>query len=138
MATPTPGKAGPSQQGRTPQAFAASPPVSTPFSLGGAQVFSPHGPRSSPQQVRKSPANSATLAGHASAGPLNFDSPSAAAAMGSLGMPGGLDIGLDNVGVGGLGGYGLGVLGGEDEKLKRLDAVINVLSVGISPSYQLV
>lgn len=58
--------------------------------------------------------------------------------MGSLGMPGGLDIGLDNVGVGGLGGYGLGVLGGEDEKLKRLDAVINVLSVGISPSYQLV
>lgn len=129
MATPTPGKTGPSQQGRTPQALAASPPVSTPFSLGGAQVFSPHGPRSSPQQVKKSPANSATLAGHASAGPLNFDSPSAAAAMGSLGMPGGLDIGLDNVGVGGLGEYGLGVLGGEDEKLKRLDAVINILSV---------
>lgn len=130
MATPTPGKTGPSQQGRTPQPLAASPPVSTPFSLTGAQAFSPHGPRSSPQQVRKSPANSATLAGHASAAPLNFDSPTAAAAMGSLGISGGLDLGLENVGVGGLGGYGLGVMGGEDERLKRLDAVIGVLSVG--------
>lgn len=51
-------------------------------------------------------------------------------------MPGGLDIGLDNVGVGGLGEYGLGVLGGEDEKLKRLDAVINVLSVSPALSPQ--
>ena len=112
MATPTPGKTAPSQQGRTPQPLAASPPVSTPFSLTGAQVFSPHGPRSSPQQVKKSPANSATLAGHASAAPLNFDSPTAAAAMGSLGMPGGLDIGLENVGVGGLGGLRAGCHGG--------------------------
>lgn len=133
MATPTPGKTGPSQQGRTPQPHGASPPVSTPFSLTGAQVFSPRGPRSSPQQVKKSPANSATLAGHPSAPPMNFDSPTAAAAMGSLGMPGGLDIGLENVGVGGLGGYGLGVMGGEDERLKRLDAVIGVLSVGFLP-----
>ncbi|SPN97282.1 uncharacterized protein DNG_00796 [Cephalotrichum gorgonifer] len=129
MTTPTPGKTAASQQGRTPQPLAASPPVSTPFSLTGAQVFSPHGgPRSSPQQVRKSPANSTTLAGHASSGPLNFDSPTAAAAMGSLGMAGGLDMGLDGVGVGGLAGYGLGVLGGEDERLKRLDSVINILS----------
>ncbi|PKS07581.1 hypothetical protein jhhlp_006186, partial [Lomentospora prolificans] len=126
MATPTPGK---TQQGRTPQ-VAASPPASTPFSLSGVQgVFSPRGPRSSPQQVKKSPATTATLAGHPSTGPLNFDSPSAAAAMGSLGMANGLDMGLDNVGVAGLAGFhGLGVLAGEDERLKRLDAVINTLS----------
>ncbi|CAI4215143.1 unnamed protein product [Parascedosporium putredinis] len=98
MATPTPGKTAASQQGRTPQ-VAASPPVSTPFSLSGVQgVFSPRGPRSSPQQVKRSPATTATLAGHPSTGPLNFDSPSAAAAMGSLGMGNALDIGLDNVG----------------------------------------
>lgn len=130
MATPTPGKTAASQQGRTPQ-VAASPPVSTPFSLSGVQgVFSPRGPRSSPQQVKKSPAT--TLAGHGSAGPLNFDSPSAAAAMGSLGIANGLDMGLDNVGVGGLAGlHGLGVLGGEDERLKRLDVIIGILSVSL-------
>jgi hypothetical protein len=67
---------------------------------------------------------------------MNFDSPSAAA-IGALGIGGGLDIGLDNVGVGGLVGLqGLGVMGTEqdrlkmmeDERLRRLDAVIEILS----------
>lgn len=59
-------------------------------------------------------------------GALNFDSPSAAAAMGALGISGGLDIGLDHVGVGGFGGLG-GI--GEDDKIKRLDSVIDILGV---------
>ena len=133
MATPTPMKSVASQQGqgRTPQFSAGSPPVSTPFSLNQHAAFSPRGPRSSPQHVKKSPAPG--LAGHGANGPLNFDSPSAAAAMGALGIAGGLDIGLDTVGVGGLGGLqGLGVMGGEDERLKRLDAVIEILSVRCS------
>lgn len=66
--------------------------------------------------------------GHPTNGPLNFDSPSAAAAMGALGISGGLDMGLDTVGVGGFGG--LGGLGSEDDKVKRLDAVIDILGVG--------
>lgn len=60
-------------------------------------------------------------------GALNFDSPSTAAAMGALGIGGGLDIGLDNVGVGGLGA--LGALAGEDDKLKRLEAILDILNV---------
>lgn len=63
----------------------------------------------------------------ASNAPLNFDSPSTAAAMGALAMGTGLDIGLDNVGV------GLGNLGGalaEDDKLKRLEIIIDILNVG--------
>lgn len=100
MATPTPGekladkapKPGLPQQGRTPSVFpAATPPVSTPFSHAHV-AFSPRGPKSSPQQFKKSPATSATLMGHTNA-PLNFDSPSAAAAMGALGIGGGLDLG---------------------------------------------
>jgi hypothetical protein len=127
MATPTPMKHAASQQGRTPSQFAAAtPPVSTPFSQAQA-AFSPKGPKSSPQQFKKSPATTATLMGHPANGPLNFDSPSAAAAMGALGISGGLDIGLDNVSVG-LGA--LASLGSEDERLKRLDAVLEILNVG--------
>ncbi|KAG7101899.1 hypothetical protein HYQ44_018477 [Verticillium longisporum] len=132
MATPTPGekladkapKPGLPQQGRTPSVFpVATPPVSTPFSHAHV-AFSPRGPKSSPQQFKKSPATSATLMGHTNA-PLNFDSPSAAAAMGALGIGGGLDLGLDNVSVNGLGG--LGGLTGEDDRSKRLDAIIDII-----------
>ncbi|KAM0287473.1 hypothetical protein ACHAQH_000426 [Verticillium albo-atrum] len=132
MATPTPGekladkapKPGMPQQGRTPSGFpAATPPVSTPFSHAHV-AFSPRGPKSSPQQFKKSPATSATLMGHTNA-PLNFDSPSAAAAMGALGIGGGLDMGLDNVSVNGLGV--LGGLAGEDDMIKRLGAIIDII-----------
>lgn len=65
------------------------------------------------------------MAAQASNAPLNFDSPSTAAAMGALGIGAGLDIGLDNVGV------GLGNLGAlaEDDKLKRLETIIEILNV---------
>lgn len=65
--------------------------------------------------------------GHPANGALNFDSPSAAAAMGALGISGGLDMGLDHAGIAGFGG--LGALGSEDDKLKRFDTVIDILSV---------
>lgn len=137
MATPTAMKLAPSQQGRTPAA--ATPPVSTPFSSHAHAAFSPLGPRSSPQHVKKSPANSATLMGHTASSsgipgggggpgsvpPMNYDSP-AAAAMGALG----LDLGvLDNVSVGGL--AQLGVLGrnDDDERARRLQTVLNLLQV---------
>lgn len=66
---------------------------------------------------------------------MNFDSPSAAAAFGVLGMGGGLDLGLDNVDVGALGG--LGAMGkiNDDEKARRLEAVIEILSVSLSSSW---
>ncbi|CAK7198518.1 hypothetical protein SEUCBS139899_001180 [Sporothrix eucalyptigena] len=136
MATPTAMKLAPSQQGRTPAAD--TPPVSTPFSSQHQHTaFSPLGPRSSPQNVKKSPANSATLMGLSasssgipggSAGPgsnpaVNYDSP-AAAAMGALGM----DLsGLDTVSVGGL--AHLGVLGrnDDDERARRLQTVLHLL-----------
>ncbi|EFY89658.1 hypothetical protein MAC_04311 [Metarhizium acridum CQMa 102] len=127
MATPTPMKHAPSQQGRTPsQLAAATPPVSTPFSNTARAAFSPRGPGSSPQQVKKSPATS-TLMGHTGMGAFNFDSPSTAAAMGALGMGGGFDIGLDNVGVGGLDAIGA-ALANEDDKMKRLDTILTLLS----------
>lgn len=119
-----------SQQGRTPSQLAAAgtPSVSTSFSNPAHAAFSPRGPKSSPQQVRKSPATSAML-GHGSMGAFNFDSPSTAAAMGALGMGGAFDMGLDNVAVGGL--DGLGALAGEDDKLKRLDTILKLLSVRV-------
>ena len=134
MATPTPMKHGLSQQGKTPSqtqhGVAASPPVSTPFSVAHA-AFSPHGLRSSPQQVKKSPATTATL-GAATNSAMNFDSPSAAAAFGVLGMGGGLDIGLDNVDVGALGDLGpMGKID-DDERARRLENVIEILSVRIA------
>ncbi|ERS95933.1 hypothetical protein HMPREF1624_07468 [Sporothrix schenckii ATCC 58251] len=138
MATPTAMKLAPSQQGRTPAA--ATPPVSTPFSSQHQHTaFSPLGPRSSPQNVKKSPANSATLMGLSasssgipggSAGPgsnaaVNYDSP-AAAAMGTLGVDLG---GLDNVSVvGGLAHLG-SVLGrsDDDDRARRLQTVLQLL-----------
>ncbi|KAG0652994.1 hypothetical protein D0Z07_0254 [Hyphodiscus hymeniophilus] len=119
MATPT------AMASKHPFPAVATPPVSTPFSGShGHPAFSPHGPRSvvpSPQQVRKSPANSNTLYGYPSGSggghPTNssfgagYDSPSAAMAMGGVQS---LDMGLDGVpGMGGMGGLGaLGDWGG--------------------------
>jgi hypothetical protein len=123
MSTPTPGKHPLSQQGRTPSqaqhGAAATPPVSTPFSVAQAAI-SPHGPRSSPQQVKKSPAT-ATVGGHPSSAAVNFDTPSVDAALNALHMGPGLDLGL----------RALGTLGraSEDERAKRLDDVISILSV---------
>lgn len=63
---------------------------------------------------------------------MNFDSPSAAAAFGVLGMGGGLDIGLDNVDVGALGDLGpMGKID-DDERARRLENVIEILSVRIA------
>ncbi|KAI0400215.1 mediator of RNA polymerase II transcription subunit 1-domain-containing protein [Xylaria palmicola] len=126
----TPMRHGPSQQGRTPSqhppAAAPTPQASTPFSTSqAAAALSPHGPRSSPQQLKKSPATGTLPSGlmHPQSGnpPLNFDSPSAAAALGGLG----LDIQFDTIGVGGL--VGGANRSDEDERKKRLDAVTAAL-----------
>ncbi|KYK61804.1 Mediator complex, subunit Med1 [Drechmeria coniospora] len=128
MATPTPMKHAPSQQGRTPsQLAAATPPVSTPFSNPAQAAFSPRGPKSSPQQVRKSPATSSTLLAPPALGAFSFDSPSTAAAMGALGIGSAFDMGLDNVAVAGLDGLGA-ALASEDDKLKRLDTILKLLA----------
>lgn len=66
--------------------------------------------------------------GQSGMGALNFDSPSTAAAMGALGIGGGFDIGLDNVGVGGLDTLGV-TFATEDDKLKRLDSILKLLNV---------
>lgn len=133
---------GPSQQGRTPSqhpAAAPTPQASTPFSTSqaAAAALSPHGPRSSPQQLKKSPATGALPSGvmsnQSGNPPLNFDSPSAAAALGGLG----LDINLDSLGVGGL--VGGANRSDEDDRKKRMDAVVEALWVGhISNSPRLV
>ncbi|KAI2639036.1 mediator of RNA polymerase II transcription subunit 1-domain-containing protein [Hypomontagnella submonticulosa] len=121
----TPMRHGPSQQGRTPsQHPAATPQASTPFSNPQtAAAFSPHGPKSSPQQFKKSPAtgNMASTAGGAAA---NFDSPSAAAAYNTLGMSIN-DLNLDNISVGGL----VAPPGRTDEedRKKRMEAVVAAL-----------
>lgn len=137
MATPTPGKHG-------GQAV-ATPPVSTPFSSSTHPhpVFSPHGPRSvvpSPQQVKKSPANSNTMYGYPNSGgghPTNssfgvgYDSPSAAIALGGLSN---MDLGLEGMGTP-LGGVSLGVGAGhagrreEEDRRRRLEAVMEILKV---------
>ncbi|KAH6627120.1 mediator of RNA polymerase II transcription subunit 1-domain-containing protein [Chaetomium sp. MPI-SDFR-AT-0129] len=117
MSTPTPGK-NPLSQGKTPSqpyhGAAATPSVSTPFSASAA--FSPHGARSSPQQFKKSPA-----AGNLnrSTGPVNFDSPSAAAALGALDMNA---LGVSLQGLGNLG------QASDDERARRLDAVLAILN----------
>ncbi|KAF5018187.1 hypothetical protein F66182_9844 [Fusarium sp. NRRL 66182] len=119
-AAPASASASTSQQGRTPsQLAAATPPVSTPFSNPAHVVFSPRGPRSSPQQFKKSPATSTLLAQPSNA-PLNFDSPSTAAAMGDLAM----DMSLDNP----LGPPPPPPPGSEEDKLKRLEAIIDILN----------
>ncbi|KAM7196530.1 Mediator of RNA polymerase II transcription subunit 1 domain containing protein [Naviculisporaceae sp. PSN 640] len=124
MATPAAMKHALSQQGRTPaqsqHGAAATPPVSTPFSAAHA-AFSPHGPRSSPQQVKKSPATSVTL-GRSSNTAVNFDSPSAAAMFGALQAGSEMDLGIQ-----GLGGLGSLARSTEDERAKRLDEVIDIL-----------
>ncbi|KAK4463389.1 mediator of RNA polymerase II transcription subunit 1-domain-containing protein [Cladorrhinum samala] len=121
MATPTPMKHALSQQGKTPSqsqhGAAATPPVSTPFSVAHA-AFSPYGPRSSPQQVKKSPATATTVAGHPSASAVNFDSPSASAALSALQMGVGMDLGLQGLNLG---------RSTEDDRAKRLDAIIGIL-----------
>ncbi|KAI1129133.1 mediator of RNA polymerase II transcription subunit 1-domain-containing protein [Nemania abortiva] len=125
----TPMRHGPSQQGRTPSqhpAAAPTPQASTPFSNSQAvAALSPHGPRSSPQQLKKSPATGTLPSGIMSSQPgnppLNFDSPSAAAALGGLG----LDLNLDNISVGGL--VGGANRSDEDDRKKRMDAVIAAL-----------
>lgn len=144
MATPQAMKHAPSQQGKTPQYAAATPgaSASTPYSNLHA-AFSPHGPKSSPQQVKKSPAttgaagvmmvtsNSSAGAGVA-APPMNFDSPSAAAFNSMLGM-GGFDASLDNMGMG-VGGISIPRPSGDEERQKRLEEVIQTLSVRPSPT----
>ncbi|KAK3684723.1 mediator of RNA polymerase II transcription subunit 1-domain-containing protein [Podospora appendiculata] len=123
MATPM--KHALSQQGRTPSQMqhgaAATPPVSTPFSV---PHLSPHGARSSPHQVKKSPATTTNMGGHpSSSAAVNFDSPSAAAAFGALHISGGLDMGLQ-----GLNGLGTLTRSAEDERAKRLEEAIALLS----------
>ncbi|KAI9742709.1 MAG: hypothetical protein M1818_003850 [Claussenomyces sp. TS43310] len=119
MATPTHGKPG--------HHVAATPPVSTPFSHLAA--FSPHGLKSvvpSPQQFKKSPANSNPAYGHptnSSFGAMNFDSPTAAA-LGALPALG--DISLDAAGGLLLGGVGRS---DEDEKKRKMQQVIDILKV---------
>ncbi|CAG8979351.1 hypothetical protein HYALB_00002477 [Hymenoscyphus albidus] len=116
----------------------ATPPVSTPFSTAHL-AFSPHGPRSvvpSPQQVKKSPANSNTVYGYPSGGgghPTNssfggvgYDSPSAAMALGGVHGMGDLDAAIGGQGMGGLGGLGRAV--GDDEKKRKLEEVVSILS----------
>ncbi|GAW24255.1 hypothetical protein ANO14919_138380 [Xylariales sp. No.14919] len=125
----TPMRHGPSQQGRTPSQHpttAPTPQASTPFSTTqAAAALSPHGPRSSPQQLKKSPATGTLSSGVMSSQPgnppLNFDSPSAAAALGGLG----LDINLDSLNVGGL--VGGANRSDEDDRQKRMDATIAAL-----------
>lgn len=64
--------------------------------------------------------------GHPGTSAVNFDSPSAAAALGALGM-GSLDMHLDSVGaLGSLGNLGRN---DEDERARRLQNVIDILSV---------
>ncbi|KAK3392159.1 mediator of RNA polymerase II transcription subunit 1-domain-containing protein [Sordaria brevicollis] len=128
MATPTAMKHTLSQQGagRTPQTqhgAVATPPVSTPFSMAHA-ALSPHGSRLSPQAVKKSPAiSAAALLNHPTGNSaVSFDSPSAAAAFSNLQLSD-----LDLKALGGLTGLQVG-RNNDDEKAKRLDEVINILS----------
>lgn len=58
-------------------------------------------------------------------GALNFDSPSTAAAMGALGMGGSFDVSLDGSGMDAL----TASFDTEDEKLRRLDAILKMLNV---------
>lgn len=132
MATPTQGKLAPSQA-------VATPPVSTPFSASNHPLaFSPKRPRSvvpSPQQFKKSPANSNTLYGYPSGGghPSNssfgaaYDSPSAAMALG--GVPSLAELGLDGIGAPDLGALGTLGRGDEDERRRKLQQVLDTLKV---------
>lgn len=125
MATPM--RHAPSQQGRTPSQMAGAaptPPVSTPFS-NSLTAFSPsQGSKTSPQAFKKSPAASHHLK-NASDGPgaVNFDSPSATAALGALGIH---DLSLDNISVGGM---GMG-RSDEDDRKRRMNAIVAMIKAG--------
>lgn len=56
---------------------------------------------------------------------MNFDSPSATAALGALGIHGNLDLNLDNLSMGAL---GLG-RADEDERKKRMDTLALMMKV---------
>lgn len=69
-------------------------------------------------------AASASIMGHPANQPVNFDSPTAAAALGALGIN---DLGLDALSMGGLvGGTGRA---DEDDRKRRMDEVIKILGV---------
>ncbi|KAK7917262.1 hypothetical protein PG985_010870, partial [Apiospora marii] len=133
----TPMRHGPSQQGRTPSQMpgaAPTPPVSTPFSATQAHTaFSPpSGSRTSPQHVKKSPATSFSLKQQSSndgASAMNFDSPSATAALGALGMHNPLELNLDNLNMGNM---NLGK--SEEEAYKRkMDFIIETIKRAARP-----
>lgn len=65
------------------------------------------------------------MGGHPSNAPVNFDSPSAAAALGALGIN---DLGLDNISISGM--VTNSGRGSEEEFRKKLDDVIDMLWVG--------
>lgn len=126
-----------SQQGRTPsqipgatpsQLAGATPPVSTPFSNSAHAAFSPRGgPRTSPQQFKKSPAVS--LLGQLPHN-LAFDSPSTAAA---LGLSGAANMSTHEA----MEGFqDMRPITRDDDKLKRLEAILEILSVRPAPSLQ--
>lgn len=128
MSTPTPNKHPASQQGRTPSQFTgATPPVSTPFSNAAQAAFSPRGPRSSPQQVKKSPATSMLL-GQLPNSALSFDSPSTATALGLV-VP--TDMSTVNDPVDEL--RDMRPIVREDDKLRRLETILEILNVGRNP-----
>ncbi|KAI0150969.1 mediator of RNA polymerase II transcription subunit 1-domain-containing protein [Pestalotiopsis sp. NC0098] len=125
MATPM--RHAPSQQGRTPSQMAGAaptPPVSTPFSNSLAAFSPSQGSKTSPQAFKKSPAASHHLK-NASDGPgaVNFDSPSATAALGALGIH---DLSLDNISVGGM---GMG-RSDEDDRKRRMNAIVAMIKAG--------
>ncbi|KAK6856722.1 hypothetical protein PG995_006909 [Apiospora arundinis] len=133
----TPMRHGPSQQGRTPSQMpgaAPTPPVSTPFSASQTQTaFSPpSGSRTSPQHVKKSPATSFTLKQHPpndGASAMNFDSPSATAALGALGMNNHLDLHLDNLSMGTM----TLSKSDEDDFRKKMDFIIETVKRAARP-----
>lgn len=68
--------------------------------------------------------------GHPGSSAVNFDSPSAAAALGALSM-GSLEMNLDGVStLGSLGNLGRN---DEDDRARRLQTVIDILSVSTVP-----
>lgn len=86
--------------------------------------------------MKKSPANSNTVYGYPSGGGHSFsggyDSPSAAMALGGVHGMGDLEGmnmgGINGMGLGGLGGLGRGV--GDDERRRKMEEVVGILSVG--------
>lgn len=57
---------------------------------------------------------------------MNFDSPSAAAAMGALGIGSNMDLNLDNLSMGTM---GLGGRSEEDDRKRRTNSVIAIIKV---------